>query len=117
MRIQLQYLDWDSEQLGIRCGLIDGTRPGDVFESSILCDDIRELIEKHPDIDFITIKLDRNCVKSVNALIQMGVALIDTELTFIYSHGTKKALEKEPASCRVVFCKQTDRAGSPHRCV
>ena len=105
---QLQYLDWDSEQLGIRCGLIDGTELEDLSGSHLVFEHIRELIEKHHNIEYITIKLHQNCIRTVNALIQMGAVLIDTELTFLYAKDTKKDFHPLPESCRVVFCKQID---------
>jgi ribosomal protein S18 acetylase RimI-like enzyme len=106
--LQMKYLDWDSEQLGERCGLIDVSTLSDIPADADLTDQIRRLIQHHSDCDFITLKLPVGCLGSVNAMVQMGALLIDSELTFLRKTGEKQVPLAVPDGCRLEFCSQVD---------
>lgn len=72
--------------MGVKCGLIDAAG----FDYSVgpaeLAGSIKSLCAKSA-VDFITIKVPYNFIGAVNPLIRFGAALIDTELSFVYSGG------------------------------
>ena len=108
VNLRLKYLDWDSQQLGIGCGLIDATEFKNLPEPDSLIDWIREITEGKKDIKFITIKLPCTWTGTVNALVQNRALLIDAELTFVYAKGTKKNSNDILYNCRLEFCKEAD---------
>jgi len=108
LNLRLKYLDWDSQQLGIGCGLIDATEFKNLPEPDSLIDWIREITEGKKDIKFITIKLPCHWTGTVNALVKNRALLIDAELTFVYAKGTKKNSNDIPNNCRLEFCKEVD---------
>ena len=85
-------MDWDSEQLGIHCGLIDCTGIGSTYEAKILSDFINKLIKKNINIEFITIKLPQHYIETVNSLVKFGATLIDTEYTYRFSKNNLKRI-------------------------
>lgn len=108
LNLRLKYLDWDSQQLGIRCGLIDATEFENLPEPDSLIDWIREITGGKKDIKFITIKLPCHWTRTVNALVQNRALLIDPELIFIYPKGIKKDSNDIPKNYRLEFCKEVD---------
>lgn len=102
----LKYLDWDSKQLGVRCGIIDGINIQNLSKPAALTKHIKTLCKKK-NFDFITIKLKSDFLKTVNELIKAGALLVDTELTFHYSGRTSKEdLGSIPRGVKVTFCKK-----------
>ena len=65
--ISLKYLDWDSEQLGFPCGLIDCTSMETVPVPEVLDDFINKLIKENKDIDNDSpLSLDDNDLNNIN---------------------------------------------------
>ncbi len=106
--LDLKYLGWDTEQLGITCGLIDVTNIENPPEANVLTYWVRELIEDKKDVVFTTIKLPGNCIETVNSLVRIGALLISTELTFIYPKDSKKGSDVIHNECKLEFCKEVD---------
>lgn len=102
--VTLDYLDWDSEQLGIPCGLINLSKRKQLSASHELAAQVKILIEQSGHLEFITVKLAAPCITAVNTLITMGSRLIDNELVFISS----KADTPADGDYRFVFCAETD---------
>ncbi|MFC1675850.1 GNAT family N-acetyltransferase [Planctomycetota bacterium] len=102
--LQLQYLDWDSKQLGIDCGLINCTE-GD---PAVLSEQVSELIEKQPELKFVTIKLASEYIDAVNTLVKKGALLIDTEVVFCVPKGSGDNLNFVSDDLRLEFCQQVD---------
>jgi GNAT superfamily N-acetyltransferase len=108
LNLCLNYLDWDSEQLGVRCGLIDATKIEYLPEPNVLTGLVKKLVEEKRDIEFVTIKLSKECLRTVNALVQIGGVLIDTELTFIYSKGLEPDPKVVSNNYKLDFCEEVD---------
>jgi ribosomal protein S18 acetylase RimI-like enzyme len=102
--LTLDYLDWDSEQLGVPCGMINLSNFKPSPASREIEAQIIRLIEQNSQLVFITVKLISSYISSINKLIDIGARLIDTELTFI-SSGTEFLHE---GRYRFVFCKETN---------
>lgn len=81
--LQFKKLSWDSEQLGIPCGMIDCTSCS--FDQSEVVERIEELLNKNCDVQFITIKLSSCYSDLINRLIREQADLIDVELVFKFS--------------------------------
>ena len=108
-KLKIEHLDWDSQQLGIPCGLIIATELEDLPQPTLLIDQIKELCEKRKDLEFITIKLPSDCIEVVNSLIKMGAILIDAELTFSYfENNISKDFSLTPENLKLLFCKKCD---------
>jgi len=106
--LHMKYLDWDSEQLGVHCGLIDGMGIEDYPVSNDIVNGIIKLINQNESVQFITIKLPSSCVGTVNALLQKGALLIDSELTFSFPKGESTNSIAIPDGSRFEFCKEID---------
>lgn len=107
--LTLKGSDWDSEQLGIRCGLIDAI--GFVGNDMVLAARINKMCASNKDIKFITIKLPGDRLKAVNALIKSGASLIDVEVTFMYLNKEATVpVRRIPVGLSVVFCKECESA-------
>lgn len=105
--LALEYLDWDSEQLGVSCGLINGVGLENLPEPVILVNQIKYLCEEKKNIKFITIKLPGSSLEAVNVLVKMGAFLMDTELTFSYSmRMILRDCETIPDTLKFVFCEK-----------
>lgn len=106
--IILRDLDWDSEQLGVRCGLIDASALAGSYDPEILSERILNEVEKSGGPEFITIKLPQHFIATLNALLVSGAALVDTELTFACSESSQIKPSALPDECRLEFCDSVD---------
>lgn len=106
--VDLQYLDWDSEQLGMRCGLIDLTASRTSQRLEEVDGLIENVIQEAKDIEFVTIKLPSHCNGAVNDLVWSGSRLIDTELTFYWEKSISRLPWSIPDNCHFEFCRETD---------
>ena len=106
--ISLKYLDWDSEQLGFHCGLIDCTSMETVPVPEVLDDYINKLIKENKDIEFVTIKLPQNCIDTVNSLVRIGATLIDTEITYRFPKSRLKRFNAFSDNYRFEFSSKVD---------
>lgn len=89
----LKHLEWDSAQLGIRCGLIHADK-----NNQIHTEEIAKLLARN-EYDFITIKLGEGYLSHLNSLIGLGARLIDTELTFQYYDKSLFQIPQENTIC------------------
>jgi GNAT superfamily N-acetyltransferase len=106
--IELKYLEWDSEILGVPSGIIDASDiPAARFEDVTSL--ILEKTEKNRELKFITIKLPERGIQTAECLIRKGASLINTELTFkydsAYAEGHNYLSDK---NLKLDFCKKTD---------
>ncbi|RJP21629.1 MAG: GNAT family N-acetyltransferase [Candidatus Omnitrophota bacterium] len=108
--ISFSYLDWDDEQLGIRCGLMDGMHLEGTSNVDGLGDVVIDCIEAHDDVDFVTLKLPQNTVSAVNRILHAGAQLIDTELTFAFSVNTPPPVVAADPALTCTFCKTVESA-------
>jgi len=80
--IVLKNLEWDTKQLGFKCGLIDCSF--DMEDQLILFHLIENLIKgADGNTSFITIKLSSKYTQVLNKLLKIGIKFIDTEVIFI----------------------------------
>ena len=103
--LNCKYLEWDSQQLNIDCGLIDAANFKDI-EGSRLSAEIISLLEENTDMDFITIKTGPHQLDTVGELVKFGADLIDTELVFKFKEKT--SCKVCPAEYEFTFCGKTD---------
>jgi len=106
--LKIHNLDWDSQRLGIKCGIIDLPSNLDYENNNNLSRTILELVQSEKEISFITIKLNAIFSNVVNALIKVGATLIDSELTYQYNPEQKPGNERDLHDYRFEFCKKTD---------
>lgn len=106
--ICLKYLDWDSEQLGYNCGLIDCTRVEASTDATILVDSINKVINENKNVIFITIKLPQYSIDTVNLLVQRGISLIDTELRYRFTRASVRCRNPTSANCKLEYCSKVD---------
>ncbi len=98
-----QRLTWDSEMLGLSCGLIDCGDPMAEMDDDSLRQQIEGLILEHEEVEFLTIKLPTRFKEATDRLIGNGARFIDTELTFKYQPRPSAA-----ASRSVVFSSSAE---------
>jgi ribosomal protein S18 acetylase RimI-like enzyme len=75
-------LDWDTEQIGLQCGLLDCSSRITNNEKTLFSN-ITDQIEVRLKTRFIVIKLSIFYSETLNQLIRYGASLIDTELRFM----------------------------------
>ena len=85
-RVEIKYLDWDSNVLGFPSGLIDLTELPAIDDDRLL-EELHTVLMENTRIQFVTIKINPQHVKLVNMIIKSGAELIDTPPTFIYSEN------------------------------
>ncbi len=83
---ELINLEWDTEQLGIRCGGID-IRNG--IDEQRLTDRILYLLHTCSDFELVSIKLPACMTGVVNRLIKGPADLIDTEYTYFFQNSPR----------------------------
>jgi len=83
----LRRLDWDSEMLGLCCGIIDCSVLPEEASKIDPYAKIEKLLSQGSKYDLIVLKLPSFWSDSVNRLIRDGARLIETELVFVYSGG------------------------------
>ncbi len=88
--MDIEYLEWDSDELGIRAGLIDLTGRSGQEDGSALDIQLIELLKNDEKFHFVTVKLCADHIEAANSLIQNGATLIDTALTFVFA-GYRRA--------------------------
>jgi len=91
--IVFKRLLWDTERLGVTCGLIDCSLCNDKMDQGRVLACVTGLMEENRDIEFATIKLPPAFRGVLNGLIKEGAAFIDTELIFRF----QKSEEREKA--------------------
>lgn len=106
--IFLKPLDWDTERLGVKCGLIDATGLGMSYDSEKLTDEVKRLVREEEEAEFITIKLPWSCVKTVNSVVGLGGVLVDAELTFQYDGSFSRRSEPASDSFSFNFCEKVE---------
>jgi ribosomal protein S18 acetylase RimI-like enzyme len=106
--VDFQYLDWDSEQLGLRCGLIDLTASRTTQRIEGVEHLVKNAIREAKDIEFVTIKLPSHCNEAVSDLVRYGTRLIDTELTFFWEKSILQLPWSILDNCQFEFCRETD---------
>ncbi|MBW2619624.1 MAG: GNAT family N-acetyltransferase [Deltaproteobacteria bacterium] len=83
----LRRLGWDSEMLGLCCGIIDcSILPAEASKIDPFAK-IEKLLAQGSEYDLIALKLPSLWPDTVNRLVRDGARLIETELVFAYSGG------------------------------
>jgi len=106
--LSIQYLDWDSEQLDIHCGLIDLSGDCAGKDPRILFDELNALLAENEDVKFITIKMDFSLKGILSPVIGLGARLIDTELTFRFSRSQVRNVTPLSSAYRLEFCRKVE---------
>jgi len=108
LKILIKYLDWDSKQLGIHCGLINATHVYDYNEIERTFNLIKTLINQNKRIKFLTIKLSQNYIAKISAFVNIGASLIDSELTFLFPKGKRKKDDIISGNYSLDFCDKVE---------
>lgn len=102
--VLLKKSGWDSDQLGISCGLIDCCSGlGDADQEQLFIR-INEIIKKNSDISFITIKLPCILTEVLNNLVKQTAKFIDTELIYRF-RGLQERRYVHCPELNIVFSK------------
>jgi ribosomal protein S18 acetylase RimI-like enzyme len=108
LKIIIKYLDWDSKQLGIHCGLINTTHVRDHSEVERTFNSIKTLIDQNKSIEFLTIKLSQNYITKIGDFVNIGASLIDSELTFLFPRGERKKDDIIIGDYSLDFCDKVE---------
>ncbi|UCH22034.1 MAG: hypothetical protein JSU83_01895, partial [Deltaproteobacteria bacterium] len=105
--VYLKKSDWDTDQLGISCGLIDCSSGLGNADQEKLFMRIKDILKENSDVSFITIKL--SCIHTgvLNNLMNYPAKFIDTELIFRFNGMQKKRYVNCP-KLNIVFSKTCD---------
>lgn len=83
-----EYLDWDSKQLDLKCGLISFRDVSLNINQYKLADNLIKIIAENKDADFITVKLPGDFPIVLDCLLKNSARFIDTELIYKFDHAS-----------------------------
>jgi len=83
-----EYLDWDSKQLDLKCGLISFRDVSPNINQYKLADNLIKIIAENKSADLITIKLPGDFPIVLDCLLKNSARFIDTELIYKFDHAS-----------------------------
>jgi|TARA_B100000315_G_scaffold242217_1_gene264142 GNAT superfamily N-acetyltransferase len=105
--LRMKRLQWDSEQLGIGCGLIESTESIVGQNSKVSIDKIAKWLEANSDLEFITVKATPEHLAVLNHCLSMGAYFADTKIMFKYSAHRNINLDRN-SEYRIEIIKSID---------
>ena len=106
--IKFIFSEWDTEQFGFPCGIIDCSLYSNKISQCQMIERINSLIDDHLDVNFITLKISCFYNDILNDLIKRNnFKIIDTELIFKFMKLQNNHSKNNNRIC-IVYQKSID---------